>query len=265
MPKATDVLANFYPEFYRSKYPDVANDSHYGASLQRAFQHYVDHGMKEMRQPNPFFDPKYYLKIHKDLSNLNFDGVQLFDHWLRYGIKEGRRATDSFHVKWYVDSYQDLSKAFGQNYEAGFQHWIEYGNAERRLTAPDSIMRLFAVNNGQETKLVAANASKEDEIWFEKLTKSDDPDMLNPFNTTGGQIGFGTGIIVGTYTGGIQGALGGGVAGAIIGHGLDRIITRVSNDITGPAWKELENGIIGKSLGDLGGGISKAWKKAIGI
>ena len=42
-----------------------------------------------------------------------------------------------------------------------------------------------------------------------------------------------------------------GGAGLIIGHGLDRVITRVVNDITGPAWQAIENGPVGDALGSL--------------
>lgn len=68
----------------------------------------------------------------------------------------------------------------------------------------------------------------------------DDPDLYRPERTTGGQIGFGVGLAAGAWYGGPQGAGEGAVVGALIGHGTDRVITRISNDVTGPAWKKLE-------------------------
>jgi hypothetical protein len=104
-------------------------------------------------------------------------------------------------------------------------------------------------------------AGSSEAAKFKSFTSSNDPDILSPHNTTGGQIGFALGVIIGTVNGGPSAGLVAGAKGAAIGHGIDRVITRVSNDITGPLWKDLENGFIGKALGDAGKGISNSFKK----
>jgi hypothetical protein len=140
------VLTGFFPEYYLATNPDVANHAHFGASEARAFEHYIHHGVHELREPNPFFRPQFYKDTHPDLQHL--DGAGLLLHWGRHGIEEGRGGTKSFDLGWYVDNHADLRKKFGKNnYLAAFNHWIEEGNEERRLTASKRIMRAIAVNN----------------------------------------------------------------------------------------------------------------------
>jgi len=73
-------------------------------------------------------------------------------------------------------------------------------------------------------------------------------------------IGVGVGVAVGMYFGGPAGAATGLAEGAIIGHGLDRVITRIANDITGPNWKNFERGV-----NHAGGQLSQEWKKVWNI
>jgi hypothetical protein len=68
----------------------------------------------------------------------------------------------------------------------------------------------------------------------------EDPDLLRPERTTGGQIGIGAGLVAGTIYGGPEGGIAAAAIGGLIGHGTDRLITRTSNDLTGPAWKKVE-------------------------
>lgn len=85
----------------------------------------------------------------------------------------------------------------------------------------------------------------------------EDPDLYRPDRTTGGQIGTGAGLVVGTVYGGPEGGVAGAAAGALIGHGTDRVITRFSNDVSGPAWKKAE-----KKYGDKlkNVGSPKKWR-----
>ena len=53
--------------------------------------HYIFHGYKEGREPNPTFNGKYYLKKHKDVKKSNLNPLV---HYALYGIKENRK-----HIK----------------------------------------------------------------------------------------------------------------------------------------------------------------------
>lgn len=87
--------------------------------------------------------------------------------------------------------------------------------------------------------------------------QSKDPDFWRPDRTTGGQLGMAAGAIVATVFLGPEAAPEGITTGGIIGHFTDRIITRVSNDITGPAWRNLERSPVGQTAGRLAQGIGR--------
>lgn len=50
--------------------------------------HYIYHGFKEGRRPNPQFDGNYYLETHEDVKNSNLNPLV---HYSLYGITEKRR------------------------------------------------------------------------------------------------------------------------------------------------------------------------------
>ena len=51
--------------------------------------HYIYHGYKEGKEPNPLFDSKYYLKKHKDVKKSNLNPLV---HYALYGINENRKS-----------------------------------------------------------------------------------------------------------------------------------------------------------------------------
>ena len=53
--------------------------------------HYIYHGFKEGRRPNPSFDGNNYLKTHKDVKK---SGLNPLIHYALYGNKENRKKTD---------------------------------------------------------------------------------------------------------------------------------------------------------------------------
>lgn len=53
----------FDPHYYLDRYPDVAQN---GIDPMR---HYLEHGTREGRLPNPYFDPRYYRAIHQAPSD----------------------------------------------------------------------------------------------------------------------------------------------------------------------------------------------------
>ncbi|MGF7118939.1 hypothetical protein [Methanobacterium oryzae] len=58
--------------------------------------HYIYHGFKEGRKPNPSFDGKYYLEINSDVKNSNLNPLV---HYSLYGIKEGRKIDDTLETQ----------------------------------------------------------------------------------------------------------------------------------------------------------------------
>lgn len=259
------MITGLAPIYYLATNPDVVKAG--GKKIEDAVYHYERYGKREGRSPNPFFNPRYYMDSYGDLrtafGETNYE--RALQHWIEYGVSEGRRGIPSFHLKWYVDHHGDLKQAFGNDYIAGLGHWLTYGNKEGRLTAPDHITRLVSAKSKDASNVWVASASKADSPDFftgmKNFVSTGDPDFFKPFNTTGGRIGFSTGVLVGLYFSGGDpvSSMQVGLVGGLTGHYLDRLIVDATK-ITGPAWKDLEHSRIGKELGNFGGAISDGAK-----
>jgi hypothetical protein len=77
--------------WYLWRYPDVAQ-----AGID-AVAHYTDHGIKENRSPNRFFDPFFYMKENPDVAK---SGRPAFAHFLEFGRFEGRNCHCDVDVDW---------------------------------------------------------------------------------------------------------------------------------------------------------------------
>ena len=62
-------------------------------------RHYHQHGWREGRKPNPFFDPHWYLSQNRDVI-----GDPLL-HYILHGEREGRRPIAWFDPLWYARTY----------------------------------------------------------------------------------------------------------------------------------------------------------------
>lgn len=83
-------------EWYLSTYPDVAN-----ARLD-VVEHYLHHGWREGRDPNPWFDAAWYLQQipeegAKDRSPL--------EDFIKRGAAAGHQPHPGFHLQWYTRRY----------------------------------------------------------------------------------------------------------------------------------------------------------------
>ncbi len=55
--------------------------------------HYMYHGFKEGRRPNPSFDGDYYLKAYRDVKQSNLNPLI---HYSLYGMNEGKKTHEIF-------------------------------------------------------------------------------------------------------------------------------------------------------------------------
>ena len=83
----------FEPAYYLQNHPDLM---HLGTGI---LEHYHQHGWKEGRKPNPFFDPHWYLEHNREVV-----GDPLL-HYVLHGESEGRRPIAWFDPIWYRKSY----------------------------------------------------------------------------------------------------------------------------------------------------------------
>jgi len=72
----------FSKEFYLKHYPDVR------ASGIDPVAHYIRSGVREGRDPSPWFSTRYYLERYPDVAEA---GINPLYHYVRHGLKEGRR------------------------------------------------------------------------------------------------------------------------------------------------------------------------------
>lgn len=112
------------PLYYKDKYADLQK-----LTWWELLDHFNNDGIKENRQAIKIFDVKYYKDHNQDLQ---FDNLTLVNHFLRYGINEWRETSKDFNVRIYRDSNKDLQKAFGNNCQKYYEHYILYGQAENR-------------------------------------------------------------------------------------------------------------------------------------
>ncbi|MGB9979583.1 MAG: hypothetical protein ACPK7R_09975, partial [Methanobacterium sp.] len=81
-----------YKAIKRNKLVDIGfylrNNKSIRLSGMDPILHYMYHGFKEGKKPNPVFDGDYYLKKYKDVKKSNLNPLV---HYSLYGIKEGRK------------------------------------------------------------------------------------------------------------------------------------------------------------------------------
>lgn len=78
------------------------------------------------------FDEPYYRQAYPELLSLS--SQQIKNHWLSEGIRLGHQASSTFAVKDYLFLNSDVRAAFGSNYEAAINHYLNYGARENRST-----------------------------------------------------------------------------------------------------------------------------------
>lgn len=78
---ASAIAAEFDPEYYLDAYEDVRDA---GAD---PLHHFVKHGWREGRDPNPRFSTSLYLELHADVRDA---GINPFWHYIIAGRAEGR-------------------------------------------------------------------------------------------------------------------------------------------------------------------------------
>lgn len=72
----------FDSDYYIQNYNDIA------LSGLDPFEHYMNEGWQEGKNPNTWFDVSEYLRTHPDVDEL---GIEPLRHYISFGIKEGRK------------------------------------------------------------------------------------------------------------------------------------------------------------------------------
>ncbi len=114
----------FDPNFYLTKYPDVANTG------TNPLSHYLSHGVVDGRMPNLYFDTAFYLQHNADVAA---SGVNPLVHYLLDGFREGREPGPKFSGRLYLEQNPDVA-ASGMNPLA---HFLRFGRLEGRVAPID--------------------------------------------------------------------------------------------------------------------------------
>ena len=74
----------------------------YGADPDSALTDWCSEGWRQGRQPNLYFDTRWYLTYYRDVAA---DGGNPVKHYIRHGEHEGRRPSLLFDPVWYRETY----------------------------------------------------------------------------------------------------------------------------------------------------------------
>jgi hypothetical protein len=89
----------FDSAWYLGRYEDVANT---GAD---PWQHYLEHGAREGRHPNPVFDSAWYIARNPEAAA---EGANPLLHFLEHGAAEDRDPSPLFDMRWYRAANPDV-------------------------------------------------------------------------------------------------------------------------------------------------------------
>jgi hypothetical protein len=110
----------FDESWYLTKNPEAARFP--GGPLR----HFLLHGGKELRDPNPYFNTAWYCENRPDFDRAQTNPLV---HYLERGSKEGARPSPDFDPTWYRTTYPDVASAGIEP----LSHFIGCGKAEGRL------------------------------------------------------------------------------------------------------------------------------------
>lgn len=95
------------------------------------------------------FDAEYYAQNNPDVVNVfGNERNSLYQHYVTYGKAEGRPASAGviimpdgtvFDAEYYAQNNPDVVRAFGNNQNLLYQHYVAYGKAEGRLASAGGV------------------------------------------------------------------------------------------------------------------------------
>lgn len=125
-------------------------EKHYGvrfSSPMDAVRDFVDRGLLEGRDPNPYFDTIWYLQNNPDLRLDEFNGNPVLHYALR-GWREGRNPSPRFDIGRYQNDNADVVAAGMEP----LRHYINNGQYENRKCHPAEGPRSTPVSAIKKTR-----------------------------------------------------------------------------------------------------------------
>ncbi|MBQ8924577.1 MAG: hypothetical protein IJ053_07250 [Lachnospiraceae bacterium] len=180
-----DYTAVFDPIYYLNTYSDIQKA--FGDDQQKAFAHFLNYGMKEGRRGNADFNVYAYANRYTDLQKTFGNNLPLYyRHYAQFGKRENRNCSAyagsdirnsklnftyvnrvvngvdysaGFDAIYYLNTYSDLKKAYGDNQQKAFDHFLNYGIKEGRRGTADFNVYSYANNYTDLQKAYGTNIS----------------------------------------------------------------------------------------------------------
>ncbi len=121
------------------------------------YEHFLQYGGGEGRNPSLLFDNNYYLENNSDVSAAVANGsITALEHFLQYGDREGRNPSALIDIDYYMINNADVSSAVNSGeISSVFEHLLRFGLNEGRNSSPVFDTNYYLENNADVSAAVA--------------------------------------------------------------------------------------------------------------
>ncbi len=147
-----DINALYEDSYYLAENPDVAQAVAAG-SFTGGFQHFVDFGQYEGRDPGPLFDTQFYLELYPEVADIvGSSGTSPIQDFIEYGQFEGLDPFFDFFTDFYLQDNPDVAaiveaSAASPDPLTGIEHFVRFGQYEGRDPGPFFDTRYYLASN----------------------------------------------------------------------------------------------------------------------
>ncbi|HAN73308.1 MAG TPA: phosphodiesterase [Planktothrix sp. UBA8402] len=138
----------FNESFYLAQNPDVAAAVANGI-IPNGFQHFIESGQFQVRQPSPLYDESYYLATNPDVVQFVNSGAFAsgFQHYITQGQFENRNPSVLFNSSYYLTENPALAAIVAQGNITGIEHFVNFGQFEDRSPTPFYNSKYYLAQN----------------------------------------------------------------------------------------------------------------------
>ncbi|MCT7986602.1 S8 family serine peptidase [Laspinema sp. A4] len=149
-----DAASLFNESYYLSHNPDVMAAVGAGI-LTSGFQHFIEAGQFENRQPSAWFEPDFYLALYPDVRTAVSRGeTTAFQHFIEAGQFENRDPLTEFFTDIYLDRNPDIATAVTADLLTAYEHFVKSGQAEGRSPGPNFDTAFYLTHHPDVAALV---------------------------------------------------------------------------------------------------------------
>lgn len=151
--------------FFDESYYSLNNPDVYSAILKgeisSGYQHFINFGAKDGRNPSDVFDSQYYLSLYPDIAAAVANGsiTSAYDHFVQFGAREGRDPSLLFSSSYYLSQNPDVAAVVNNgSFRSGFDHFLAFGANEGRNPSSLFNSNLYLSQNPDVAAAVATGA-----------------------------------------------------------------------------------------------------------